>query len=417
MIVRYEPWGAWVRLESMAAVVAIDRAGVRALGLDGGNAWRGGARPSAPLEVHLAVTGRCGAGCRGCYLDARADGPEPSYAALCEALDAMRDAGVFTVAFGGGEPTTRDDLAALAGAARERGLIPVLTTSGLGLSPARLERLRAFAQVNVSYDGAGATYAGVRGFDGAAAAEDAIRALANAGVRVGVNVVLTRASFPHLAATIGRARSLGAREAQLLRYKPAGRAASLDYFALRLSPEQARALGPTLRQLATDLTSNDASGLATDGDGFGLRLDCALVPFLSADAELAANPSALTRFGVFGCEAGDALAAVDSQGSVSPCSFAPATSLGARDLATGYASDAELARWRSSPRSEEPCASCSLASVCKGGCKVVASFVRGAFAPDPECPRVVDYASGAKEHPTSTGSGSKVTPNRARTPA
>ena len=137
MIVRYESWGAWVKLESMPALVALDRDGMRALGLDGGSAWEGHARPSAPLEVHLAVTSRCGAGCKGCYLDARPDGVEPPRASLEGALDAMRDAGVFTVAFGGGEPTTRDDLAELAFAARARGITPVLTTSGLGLSPTR----------------------------------------------------------------------------------------------------------------------------------------------------------------------------------------------------------------------------------------------------------------------------------------
>src|SRR5207302_1775948 len=104
---------------------------------------------------------------------------------------------------------------------------PVLTTSGLGLSKARIEKLRAFAQVNVSYDGDGDTYARVRGFDGAEAAERAIERLACAGVRVGVNVVLTRDSFARLSETLVRARSLGASEAQLLRYKPVGRAASL----------------------------------------------------------------------------------------------------------------------------------------------------------------------------------------------
>ncbi|MDB4933892.1 MAG: hypothetical protein JWP87_864, partial [Labilithrix sp.] len=33
MIVRYEPWGAWIRTETTAALVALDRDGVRALGL------------------------------------------------------------------------------------------------------------------------------------------------------------------------------------------------------------------------------------------------------------------------------------------------------------------------------------------------------------------------------------------------
>jgi radical SAM protein with 4Fe4S-binding SPASM domain len=383
VIVRYETWGAWVKLESTAAVVAIDRDGVRALGLDGGSAWRDGARPSAPIEVHLAVTARCGAGCEGCYLDARPDGAEPPRQALEAALDAMAEAGVFTVAFGGGEPTTRDDLDALADAARRRGITPVLTTSGLGLSDARVERLRAMAQVNVSYDGPGDAYARVRGFDGADAAERAIERLAAAGVRVGVNVVLTRDTFARLPETLARARALGAREAQLLRYKPAGRAATLDYLARRLTPDQARSLGPALRALSRDVCSA--------GD-FHLRVDCALVPFLSADPELAGDAARLARFGVLGCEAAGALAAITVEGRVAPCSFAQATALAAADLAHGHAADADLRRWRAYVASPpEPCASCPLRDVCKGGCKVVASYVDGAHGPDPECPRVLAH--------------------------
>jgi len=382
VILRYESWGAWVKLETEAAIVALDRNGVRALGLDGGDLWSEPSSASAPIEVHLAVTARCGAGCEGCYIDARPDGVEPPRETLEGELDALRDAGVFTVAFGGGEPTTRDDLDALAAAARERGITPVLTTSGLGLTDARLERLRGFAQVNVSYDGATDTYARVRGFDGASSAERAIGKLAAAGVRVGVNVVLTRDSFPRVAETLACARDLGACEAQLLRYKPAGRAASLDYLARRLAPDQARALGPTLRELSR--------GLCADG-AFHVRIDCALVPFLSADAELSRDAARLARLGVFGCEAGGALAAFTVDGRVAPCSFARATSLPAISLAD-HDRDPELARWRAYAASPaEPCASCSLRTVCRGGCKVVSSFVDGAHGPDPECPRVMEH--------------------------
>jgi radical SAM protein with 4Fe4S-binding SPASM domain len=386
VIVRYERWGAWVKLESTAAIAAVDREGMRALGLDGGKAWREDTQkdppPSAPIEVHLAVTSRCGAGCKGCYLDARPDGEEPPRETLEALLDAMQDAGVFTVAFGGGEPTTRDDLADLAATARARGMTPVVTTSGLGLSDARLERLRAFDQVNVSYDGAGETYAQVRGFEGAKTAERAIERLAAAGVRVGVNVVLTRESFPRLPDTIARARALGACEAQLLRYKPAGRAASLDYLAQRLTVAQGRAFAGTLRALS--------QSLCEDGR-FRLRIDCALVPFLSLDAEIARDPGRLARFGVFGCEAAGALAAVTASGHVAPCSFAPATHLRGVDLADGHADDEDLARWRAwVDAPAEPCASCPIRTVCKGGCKVVTSFVLGAHGPDPECPRVLE---------------------------
>jgi radical SAM protein with 4Fe4S-binding SPASM domain len=387
VIVRYERWGAWVKLESTAAIAAVDRDGMRALGLDGGDAWRDDAPSTGPIEVHLAVTARCGAGCKGCYLDARPEGDEPPRENLEQILDALQDAGVFTVAFGGGEPTTRDDLADLAQAARTRGITPVLTTSGLGLSDARLERLRAFEQVNVSYDGDSETYARVRGFDGAGAAERAIERLSAAGVRVGVNVVLTRESFPRLRETLVRARALGACEAQLLRYKPAGRAASLDYLAQRLTAAQGRSFAATLRSLSATLCH--------DGD-FAIRIDCALVPFLSVDEELAGDPARLARFGVFGCEAGGALAAVTATGHVAPCSFAPATALRGADLAQGHEGDETLSRWRAwSEAPPEPCASCSIRAICKGGCKVVTSFVEGIHGPDPECPRVVDARRSA----------------------
>jgi radical SAM protein with 4Fe4S-binding SPASM domain len=383
LIVRYESWGAWVKVESTAALVAIDREGVRSLGLDGGSAWTGDRRVSAPLEVHLAVTARCGAGCKGCYLDATPDGAEPDARTLERSLDALHDAGVFTVAFGGGEPTTRDDIGDLAEAARARGLSPVLTTSGLGLSDARVARLRAFDQVNVSYDGAGDAYRDVRGFDGAAAAEQAIERLAAAGVRVGVNVVLTKQTFDELEPTVTRARDLGACEAQLLRYKPAGRAASLDYLARRLTSDQRRRFATVLRQLCGNLCSRS---------DFHVRIDCALTPFLSTDPALMSDPSRLTQFGVFGCEAGASLAAVTVDGRVAPCSFAPASDLRATDLAGGYGSDAELGRWRSYVDAPpEPCASCPIRASCKGGCKVVSTFLSGSRGPDPECPRVESH--------------------------
>jgi radical SAM protein with 4Fe4S-binding SPASM domain len=121
-----------------------------------------------------------------------------------------------------------------------------------------------------------------------------------------------------------------------------------------------------------------------------VRIDCALVPFLSADETIAMDPGALARWGIFGCEAAGALAAFTVEGKVAPCSFARSSGLKATSIAS-HAGDPELARWRAHVSAPpEPCASCSLRSVCKGGCKVVASFVKGVHGPDPECPRVVD---------------------------
>ena len=387
MIVRYEPWGAWVKTETTPALVALDREGVRALGLDGGRVWREGAEatPSPPIEVHLAVTSRCAAGCEGCYLDAKPDGIEPPAATIERAFDALAKAGVFTVAFGGGEPTLRDDLGELARAARARGLSPVVTTAGLGLGPRKLEALKSFAQVNVSYDGASDAYESVRGFDGAAAAESAIQKLSGTGVVVGVNVVLTSLTFDRTKETIRRAASRGATEVQLLRYKPQGRARALDYLAKRLSPAQARGVGPLLRELAAEHEGR-----------VRIRIDCALVPFLSADPDLASRPEELARWGVLGCEAGDLLAATRVDGRVAPCSFTAPTELHVENLSKGWAGDPGLAPYRAySSAPAEPCASCTLRKVCKGGCKVVSEYANGGIGPDPECPRVREHVARA----------------------
>jgi MoaA/NifB/PqqE/SkfB family radical SAM enzyme len=355
---RIEPWGAWVRLDSPPALVGVDREGARALGLDGGVTWTDGHHTSGPLEAHVAVTSKCGVGCEGCYLDARPDGAHVERASLERTFDDLDARGAFTVAFGGGEPILRDDLGELATSARARGLLPVVTTSGIGMTRDKARALRAFAQVNVSYDGEGEVYAAVRAFDGAPSAERAMTLLREEGIPFGVNVVLTRESFSSLDSTLERALSLGAREAQLLRYKPAGRAARLDYLAKRLSPAQVANLGETVRRISC----------AMHPRGFRIRIDCAMVALLS-DA-LYDRADDLRALGVFGCEAGSALEARRADGRTAPCSFLEP----GPTLAWG---------------TEEPCRSCALREVCRGGCKAVTRYVEGRDGPDPECPRVV----------------------------
>jgi MoaA/NifB/PqqE/SkfB family radical SAM enzyme len=352
---RVESWGAWVRLEEPPALVALDHEGARAIGIEGGDVWSSIAvKSSSPLEAHVAVTSQCGVGCEGCYLDATPDGAHVPRARLEATLDRLADDGVFTVAFGGGEPILRDDLGELATYARARGLMPVVTTSGIGLTRAKAESLRAFAQVNVSYEAD-------RNLE---RVERAMCLLKEANVPFGVNVVLTRESFSSIEATLERARELGAREAQLLRYKPAGRAAKLDYVGKRLSRAQVAELGATVERIACRMQPL----------GFRLRIDCAMVALLSD--VLHDRASDLQRLGVFGCEAGASLCAIRADGQTAPCSF-----LDVGDVAPSGSS--------------APCAGCKLASVCRGGCRAVARFVDGHDGPDPECPRVVRHREGA----------------------
>ena len=243
--------------------------------------------------------------------------------------------------------------------------------------------LKSFAQVNVSYDGEDDVYRAVRAFPGAHAAERAMDLLREADVPFGVNVVLTKDSFPALEKTIANAHAHGAREAQLLRYKPAGRGAKLDYFAKRLTRDQIGDLAETVKRIVCRMHPL----------GFRVRIDCAMVALMS-DA-LYDRAAELRALGVFGCEAGAALSAVRADGRAAPCSFI-------------------------SPREEPlaphgvsaPCNACALRDVCRGGCRAVSRFLNdGRDEPDPECPRVV-RARQSSVQPTSTGSGESVTPNR-----
>lgn len=357
MRTRAETFGAWVRPDDRT-LLAVDRALAARLGVDGGPLWEGPAptdladATTRPLEVHVAITARCPAGCSGCYLDARADGEHRPFADVAADLDRVAREGAFTVAFGGGEPLLHPDVARLAEHARALGLLPVVTTSGLGLTPDRARALCAFAQVNVSHDGLPDT----RWPEGARVAERAIETLVAAGIGVGINVVLTRALMgAPLLALVDRVIALGAREIQLLRYKPAGRGASLEYLARRLTPAQVAELPGVLAQL-TAKTS--------------VRIDCALVPLLSFE-----RVDDLLRLAVMGCEAGRGLSAIDVHGRAAPCSFLP-----------GH-QGAEIVAYPA--RAPEPCASCPVRAVCRSGCRVVAQHLGGdPFAPDPECPRV-----------------------------
>ncbi len=374
MRIRLESFGAWLGL-SDGTLVAITRARARSLGIDGEARWSHKTDTStAPLEAHVAITSQCAVGCEGCYQNATPNGQHVDLTQLKTTFAELQAQSVFTVALGGGEPLSHPDLHAIATLAREHQLTVVVTTSGIGLREDH--DLSAFSQINVSHDGVAGSYEAVRGVNASSHAETAIAALVAKNIRVGINYVLTRDSFAHLEETLAHVASLGVVEVQLLRYKPAGRAASVDYLAKRLSPSQVSALPKVIEQLTQTFQGK-----------VSVRIDCALVPFLSQSSLTA---SQLERWGVFGCEAGRHLVAITQNGQRKPCSFA-------HDIPENLFHD-----YVANP--SEPCTSCHLRAVCRGGCKIVSHYLEGTVSQDPECPRVRAHRSGLplatpSEHP------------------
>jgi radical SAM protein with 4Fe4S-binding SPASM domain len=390
---RFERFGAIVQLTIPRALVFVDRAMARrvvAPSVRGREpvAWRdpeselGEHVLSAPLEAHLQITNRCSAGCTGCYTGASAEGA-PNEWGLAEwkrALDVLADAGVFHVALGGGESATLPWLGELADHARARGIVPNLTTSGLDGLESLVVIAGRFGQINVSLDGIGATYAAVRGFDGFARADAAIRALRAVKHEVGINVVVTRHNFDELDRIFAYACDRRLSEVELLRFKPSGRGARA-YSELRCTDEQHRAFLPVILAAAKKHRVR-------------VKVDCSYTPML---AHHKPDRALLAELAVYGCTGGDFLVGAKPDGRLTACSFAsPPPPLNDQrpriDALPAYwtAPDA-FGPFRTWQDAREPCASCTYHSLCRGGCKVVSAHLVGDMsAPDPECPRVID---------------------------
>ncbi len=392
--VRLERFGAIIQLALPRALVFVDRTMARRVARVAATPtqWRdpedelGDHVLSAPLEAHLQLTNRCGAGCTGCYTGASPNGM-PNEWGLVEwkrAIDVLAEAGVFHLALGGGESAVLPWLGELASYARERGLVPNLTTSGLEGFEALIQIADRFGQINVSLDGLAATYAAVRGFDGFARADAALRRLRAKKREVGINVVVTRHNFAELDAIFAYASEQRLSEVELLRFKPSGRGASA-YKDLRCTAAQHAAFLPTV--LA-----------AAKRHRVRVKVDCSYTPML---AHHRPDRALLAELCVYGCTGGDFLIGAKPDGRITACSFAappPLLQLGKRpsvtELATYWNQPGAFGAFRTWREAAEPCRSCEYHSLCRGGCKVVSAHVGGdPSAPDPECPRVLAHAA------------------------
>ena len=196
--------------------------------------------------------------------------------------------------------------------------------------------------------------------------------LLEAGVKVGVNCVVSRQNFERLTGVFDFAAKRGLTDVEFLRLKPTGRARSV-YFERRLTPAQNREFYPAIRNLSQEY-------------GVAAKIDCSFVPMFCWHRP---DKALMEQFSVYGCEAGNVLLGVRSDGRFAGCSFLSGEE-NILELPRLWGDSEHLSRLREWPdRAPEPCRSCDYLEICKGGCRAVAGFVAGDFyAPDPECPFV-----------------------------
>jgi radical SAM protein with 4Fe4S-binding SPASM domain len=382
---RFEPFGGIIASEDPPFLAFVDRDYMLDLGTGTSELWQTEDNSvdllSAPTEVHFAITNRCNAGCAHCYMD----GGEPDKGELDtdsfkRALDVLAQMGVFHVAMGGGEALERDDLFPLAHYARDIGLVPNLTVSGRGITPEVAQRMTIFGQVNISLDRAAESDSPYRPPGAFAIADQAFDHLRAAGVSSGINCVVGRGNFDSIPDLFKYAKKKGLNEIEFLRFKPSGRGKEL-YLQERTTHQQNIALTPMLAKWSrkTKITA---------------KIDCSFVPMYCYHKP---PKEVLYSLATYGCEAGNVLLGVRSDGSVSGCSFLDNCGLSIFDLpeafANGHGPLAPLRSWLE--RASEPCLSCDYLDICKGGCHGVSQFISGDYdLPDPDCPIVREYQKG-----------------------
>lgn len=381
---RFENFGGIIASQAPPFLAFVDRQYMRELGLGESPRWKAADQSigilSAPVEVHFALTNACGAGCPHCYMDAGSRDPgELGADALRRALDLLAQLGVFHIALGGGEALERPDLFDIAAHARTAGMVPNLTISGRHMTPALAEKMSVFGQVNVSLDSAGTSPRGFRGDEQLRQADRALKMLTAAGVPTGINCVVGRQNFDSIPDLFSYASSTGVNEIEFLRLKPSGRGASFFEHA-KTTHEQNIELTPLLASLSAKYD-------------IPAKIDCSFIPMLCYHKP---PREVLEALSTYGCEAGNVLLGIRSNGAVSGCSFLEGCGLSVFDL-PGALDDqrpfATLHTWYL--QAPEPCAVCPYLDVCKGGCRAVAKFSTGTlFQPDPECPFVVEHAGG-----------------------
>jgi pyrroloquinoline quinone biosynthesis protein E len=179
-------------------------------------------QPRSPRALGLLaeLTYRCPLHCPYCSnpTELASTGSELTTTEWQRVLDEAGELGVLHVHFSGGEPLARPDLAELVRTAREAGLYTNLLTSGLGLTPARGERLRDAGldsvQISFQADEAGPADA-IAGVPAHVRKLEAARLVAELDWPLTLNVVLHRGNIDRIEALVALAEALGAERLEL----------------------------------------------------------------------------------------------------------------------------------------------------------------------------------------------------------
>jgi PqqA peptide cyclase len=324
-----------------------------------------------PLSLLCELTYRCNLQCPYCYnpLALREYRDELSTDEWCAVLKSAAALGVVQAHFSGGEPTLRQDLAALVGAASRAGLYTNLITQGTFLDDAALDQLlgAGLDHVQISIQAPQQAQADrIAGATAHAKKMEALRRVLEREVAVTLNCVLHRLNHDAVGEVIALAERLEIRRLEL---------ANVQFYGWAY--RNRAALMPTIEQVR-----RGESIVAAARERLRGRME---IVYVLPD-----------YFGEYPkpCMSGWAreFVTVTPNGTVLPCPAAEAIqelsfeSVRDRSLGEIWESSPAFARYRGTAWMPEPCKSCDRREVDWGGCRCQAFLLTGnAGATDPAC--------------------------------
>lgn len=165
-----------------------------------------------PNKVRIYITELCNSRCRTCNFWKNNNEIKLETKTWLGILNQIRNLGVLSLEFVGGEPTLRADLPDLITRAKELGYVNILVSSnGLLLSDSYIKELIACGVngFHISLDGLRDTYNYVRGGDWFEKVVHAISSIAEAGIPVLVLTNLTSQVINELEELVGLVHSMG----------------------------------------------------------------------------------------------------------------------------------------------------------------------------------------------------------------
>ena len=299
---------------------------------------------SFPMDVHFALTTRCNLFCKGCYTTTAADEKcDMDFEKAKRIIDNLSKMNVFSVSFGGGEPTLYPQLFELAEYARSKNILPNITTNGVNMTAELAGKMKIFGNVHLS----------LHTINDKSHLEKAVKLLTSAGIKqIGLNLLLSKDTVSDIKGIFKWAKALGFKRVLCLRYKSTDKNQDITDMSI----------DKNYREIFKDLYCC--------GKKYRLKLmsDCSAFQEFAGYGEI--SEKLLYYLDTNGCQGGNAYIAITVDGGVKPCSFWNEAFFDAETMTQNdWLYSEKIVDFRNTYHSEH-CPGCEHFRLCNGGCRL-----------------------------------------------